>query len=304
MAYRLKPHARIDREVKRVLKEEAEAAAEQLRNAARGDQPDEAIHEARKSVKKIRAVLRLVRPELGGTYREENARFRQIGQKLSALRDAGAMIETFDGLRKRYRDEVDPRVWDALHQTLLKRKDEAEQAVGTRQVFENYPRMLEAVAKKVEEWPLQGKGFSVIAPGLKAGFQGGREAMRRAQREPTPENFHEWRKRVKNHWYHVRLLGEIWGRMMEAYGNALKDLQTWLGDDHNLAVLRGLIEEAGGGFENLIPVIERHQTQLREQAFIAGVRVYRERPGRLVRRMEFLWNAPAEKEEILEELNG
>ena len=304
MAYRLKPHARIDREIQRVLKEEAESAAEQLRNAARGDKHDDAIHEARKSVKKIRAVLRLVRPELGGMYREENARFRDIGQKLSALRDAGAMVETFNGLRKRYGDEIDPRVWDALHQTLLKRKDETEQAVGTRQVFEKYPRELEAVAKKVDEWPLHGKGFSVIAPGMKAGFQGGREAMRRAQREPTPENFHEWRKRVKDHWYHVRLLGEIWGGMMEAYGNVLKDLQTWLGDDHNLAVLRGVIEEAGGGFEDLIPVIERHQAQLREQALIAGVRVYRQKPERLVQWMKFLWNAPAEKEEVLEELKG
>ncbi len=303
MAYRLKPHDRIDQEMKRVLREEAEAAAEQLLMAGKGN-GEEAVHEARKSVKKIRAALRLVRGEIGGVYRQESARFREIGQKLSELRDAGAMVETFDGLRKGYEDEVDGRVWNALHKTLLKRKSETEQAVDARQLFETYPQDMVAMAKEVEGWPLHGKGFVMIAPGLEEAFRRGRKAMRTAQRRPTPENFHEWRKRVKDHWYHVRLFREIWGGMMEAYGDVLKDMQTWLGDDHNLAVLRGVIEESDGEFSELLPVIERHQAQLREQALIAGVRVYREEPKRLVRTMAFLWDAPAEKEETLGELKG
>lgn len=298
MAYRLKPHERIDREIKRVLKEEADAAAEQLRTAAKGDGA-EAIHEARKSVKKIRAVLRLVRPELGGMYPQENARFREIGQKLSELRDAGAMVETVNGLRERYRDEVERQVWTGLHEMLLARKGKTEQAVGMQELLEKYPCDLEAVGGAIEDWPLRGKGFAVIAPGFEEAFRRGRKAMRMAQRKPTPEHFHEWRKRVKDHWYHVRLLGSVWAGMMEAYADVLKDLQVWLGDDHNLTVLRELVE---GEFKDLVPVIERHQAGLREQAFIAGTRVYREKPRRLARRMEFLWNAPAEKEEMLEEL--
>ena len=63
---------------------------------------DTAIHEARKSMKKIRAALRLMRPELDAVYPAENTWFRDVGQQLSQFRDAGVMIETFDGLVAKY----------------------------------------------------------------------------------------------------------------------------------------------------------------------------------------------------------
>ena len=294
-------------EIKRVLKEEVVRTAEQLRSATNpGDA--EAIHEARKSVKKIRAGLRLVQTELGGIYRAENVRFRDIGRTLSELRDGGAMVETFDGLRKLYRSEVDRRAWDSLRRILEKRREETERSLNPQQLFEDYPRQLEAVAEQVDDWPLDGNGFAVIAPGLKKAFRRGREAMEEAQRNPTPENFHQWRKRVKDHWYHVRLLHKIWGDMMGAYGDVLKDIETWLGDDHNLTVLEGLITDANGqsdgeeGMKDLLAVMARHQAQLRDQASIAGVRVYREKPKRVVQTIKFLWKAPVEKAERLEEL--
>src|SRR5690242_7730782 len=123
MAYHIEPHKPIAPELKRVLKEEVTKAAEQLLSA-RNPQSAEAIHEARKSVKKIRAILRLVRAELGGAYREENVRFRDIGRTLSELRDAGAMAETFDGLRKLYGSDVDRRAWDSLRRILETRREE------------------------------------------------------------------------------------------------------------------------------------------------------------------------------------
>jgi CHAD domain-containing protein len=294
-------------EIKRVLKEEVIRTAEQLRSA-RNPGDAEAVHEARKSVKKIRAGLRLVQTELGGVYRTENVRFRDLGRTLSDLRDAGAMVETFDGLRKLYRTQVDRRAWDSLRRILDKRRAETEHSLNPQQLFEDYPRQLEAVAEQVDDWPLDGNGFAVIAPGLKKAFRRGREAMEEARRNPTPENFHQWRKRVKDHWYHDRLLHKVWGDMMGAYGDVLKDIQTWLGDDHNLTVLEGLITDANGqsggeeGMKNLLAVMARHQAQLRDQASIAGVRVYREKPKRVVQTIKFLWKAPVERSERLEEL--
>ncbi len=39
-----------------------------------------------------------MQPELGRVYRIENTRLRDIGRKLSEIRDAKAVIEVFDGL--------------------------------------------------------------------------------------------------------------------------------------------------------------------------------------------------------------
>ena len=62
---------------------------------------DEAVHEARKSLKKIRSVMRLMRDILGPHYDKENAALGDAGRKLSPLRDAEALIEMFDQLDDR-----------------------------------------------------------------------------------------------------------------------------------------------------------------------------------------------------------
>ena len=42
-------------------------------------------------------------------------------------------------------------------------------------------------------------------------------AMDAAAKDPTADNFHEWRKRVKDHWYHSRLLWPVWQKPMKAF---------------------------------------------------------------------------------------
>lgn len=293
MAFHLNPELPVAEELKRVLREEMEAAAQQLRTAAQGN-GDEAVHEARKSVKKIRATLRLVQTNLGHLYAEKNAAFGEIGRTLSELRDAAAMLETYDELRKHYESHVDEVVWTGLRRLLMKQKRKTEKAVSDVAAFQNYPRQLAAAAQQVEDWPLCGKQFDTIAPGLIKAFRRGRQAMKRAQKTPSPEHFHEWRKRVKDHWYHMRLLQPIWGDMMDAYGGVLKDMQMWLGEDHNLAVLRETIGDHRS-LSPLVPVIEQHQAKLRQWAFLAGLRVYGAKPKQMMGTLKFLWNAPAER---------
>ena len=41
---------------------------------------------------------------------------------------------------------------------------------------------------------------------------------------PAPEDFHRWRKRVKDLWYHVSLLARAWPEQMEALAKELKTL--------------------------------------------------------------------------------
>ena len=86
---------------------------------------DEAIHEARKSIKKVRALLRLVSAELGGTYPRENARLRDIARRLSEFRDAFAIIETFDDLKKKYKDETRNKLQSVRAGLIRKRKRRA-----------------------------------------------------------------------------------------------------------------------------------------------------------------------------------
>src|SRR5262245_65652883 len=88
--------------IKRVVTEEIDQAIEEIDNLRL--KRSEAIHEVRKHCKKIRSVLRLVRPQFEDTYQFENAWFRDTAKGLAELRDAEAIIEIYDDLLDKFRD--------------------------------------------------------------------------------------------------------------------------------------------------------------------------------------------------------
>jgi CHAD domain-containing protein len=184
MAYRLKRSRAVGKGLKRVAGQQLKKAAKQLRagGAQGGEDP---IHEARKSIKKVRALLRLIQDELGAACRGESARLRQAGRNLSPVRDAEALITAFDRLVKRRKvrkgDVASIRIGLVEHKTRL------EEKIG----------LAELMARD---------GFKAIRGGLKKTFHRGRKAMWAALKSRSREDLHEWRKRVKDHWYYVRLL--------------------------------------------------------------------------------------------------
>jgi hypothetical protein len=71
MAYRSKRRKPVATELSRIVAKECDNALEEL-SGKNSTSRDEAVHEARKSVKKIRAVLRLLQKDLGEDYRPKN----------------------------------------------------------------------------------------------------------------------------------------------------------------------------------------------------------------------------------------
>ena len=295
MPYRLKAGESVPEGTKRIVLEEIDSATAQL--AGKGTKRGEAIHEARKSIKKIRGALRLVQPQLGRTYKSETARLRDVAQKLSELRDAQAVIEIFDDLVKKYEGDLQPSALVSIRRGLQENKREAEQAVQIERVAEQAISMLRSTSKRVKSWPLKKDGFKAIAPGLRKRYRRGRRAMAIARADPTPENYHEWRKRVKDHWYHVRLLENLWTEVMQAYEESLKKLETWLGNDHNLVVLCGKLHDRPERYgeekdvQLIVALAVQYQHELRENALSLGQRVYQQKPRKLTRDLAALWEA-------------
>jgi CHAD domain-containing protein len=296
MAYELRSDESVPEGIRRIVREEFKSAAGQLKTR-NGAQRDEAIHEARKSIKKIRAVLRLVQPELGREFRPENKLLRDAGRKLSGFRDAGSVIEVFDDLEHRYRQELGTRTLRLIRRGLIVRKRHTHQEAQATNLLDKIAAGLRADQKRAWKWPLQTDGFPAIAQGLHNTFRRGQRAFKHAQKHPRSENYHDWRKRVKDHWYHVRLLGGLWTDVMHAYEKSLKDLETWLGDDHNLVLLRERIvaEPDFYGKETdvdlLLSLIDKYQKLLRCKALSLGQRVYEEKPRQFRKRMKALWQA-------------
>jgi CHAD domain-containing protein len=274
-AFRLKTDEGIPDGVRRIARGRIDHAIDAL-----GDASEEGVHDARKDMKKLRALLRLVRGEIGDkVFRREADTFRDAARELSGVRDADVMLATLADLEERYEADVGP-VRQAVEAHRLRTG-----GGGRRQAAETAIAILTEARGRVDDWPLERDGFEALEGGLRRTYRRGRRDWRAALEEPSDENLHEWRKRVKDLWYHCSILQESWKPVMTALADEAHELSDRLGDDHDLAVLLDF------GAESLEPLIDERRAELQEQAFAYGSRLYADKPKAFVRRLEH-WSRP------------
>jgi CHAD domain-containing protein len=296
--YRLKDDESVPDGVARIAFGRIDHALDELRGKTKSNR-EEAVHEARKDMKKLRSLLRLVRGELGDeVYRRENESFRDAARRLSGVRDADVMIETLDSLVEERPKAIPSRTAGGLRSALQEHRAALDSDKGGRKkARKEVVAALEEARERVEEWPLETDGFEALEPGLTRAYRRGRRAYRAVLDEPSTENLHEWRKRVKDLWYHQTLLECCWPELMDPMADVVHDLSDHLGDDHDVAVLREWAQAhpaaAGGsaGLEAFNEAADRRREELQRKALALGGRLYGERPGAYVKRLESYWRA-------------
>ena len=284
-AYRLLPEEPIATGIRRVVTARVEDALAELRGET-DSAPADAIHEARKDMKKLRALLRLARGELGErAFARENAVFRDAARELSGVRDADVMLETLQSL-----DLPAGLGWEVREK--IQEHHALRREGGRETAARGVVGILTEARGRVEDWPLKRDSFGALAPGLERTYRRGRRDFRAAREEPSVECMHEWRKRVKELWYHHALLRCVWPPVMSSVGDEAHALSTLLGDDHDLAVLAAWVGEHVGEEPELAAAVERRRGAIRGgEAFALGERLYAEKPSAYVRRVKRLWHA-------------
>ncbi len=293
MAYRLKPGESVREGLRRIAREELSSAARGLSHANARTR-DDAIHEARKSVKKVRAILRLMRGELGGVYHTENRRLRDVSRRLSIYRDGTVMIETLDWLAGHQKDHRSARALAAIRRGLVENRRRQQRGPRMANAMRRAAAALLAASARVDRWRLVMDGPVALAPGMETAYRRGRAAMATVSRNARPEHCHEWRKRVKDHWYHLRLLENRWNAATRAREKSLKQLETWLGEHHNLEVLSARLAGAAPARHPKEAKLCRGlsgdlQCELRRKALALGKRLYSEPPELFRKHLAELW---------------
>ena len=264
------------------------------------DDHDLAIHEARKRLKKLRALVRLVRDEIGpDVYMRENVCFRDAGRRLSGVRDAYVLVATMDRLgpslaiRHPGADVTGVRDWLTQRYERIARDHLAEDTDAMASVADT----LATARARVETWPVTTCGFAAIREGLHRVYRRGFERMHHAQEQPSTERLHEWRKRVKYLWYHMRILAPLAPDLSETLIDPLGRLGECLGDDHDFAVLRQTLLRTPElpidlpSYEALLLHLNERRAELQEEAWTLGAQIYREPPDAFVQRIEDYWTA-------------
>jgi CHAD domain len=169
-----------------------------------------AVHDTRKALKRLRALVRVLRPELGQkTFARESAVLRDAGRRLAGARDAGVTVATLDQLMVRNREELAHlRAVRKLRSQLATERGWAEENafadLGTRLEIAGRLRELRG---RVGGWTLSDSGIEALEPGLRRLYREGRLRWRRAERRTEDGRaMHLWRKRVKDLRYAAQML--------------------------------------------------------------------------------------------------
>ena len=294
MGYALEKNELFSVAVRRLTVEQIDQALRHLR--APDANLDRAIHAARQSLKRVRALLVLVRDQLGEkVFEHEWVCYRDIGRLLAGGRDAAVVVETLDALVYRYSSELSGDAFVLERRFLIDRRDaQLRIMIEEERALPRAAELLTAARERVAAWPLQRKGSKAIGEGVRRTYRRGRERLLDATWHPSPTHFHEWRKPVKLLLHQLQILAPIWPTMLNAQAEELHALSDLLNENHDLDLLQAALRSKADtqpphDRQTFASLIHRRCRQLEVESRQLGRRLYCERPRCFAARLKDYW---------------
>jgi CHAD domain-containing protein len=292
MSYRLENNETLSFGFKRIVLEHIDKS---VFNLSKGNGSfNEDVHDTRKNFKKIRTVLRLVRSNLGEeSFQVENSFYRSTGRTLSDLRDSSVLILTFDKLLKNSELEMSNFDFSVFRNFLIEKHKNISAAKSKKSIVINsLSTDLLLSRSRVFDWSFSGDSFRIIKKDLLRIYENGQTFMYAVLSEAVKENVHEWRKRVKDLWYTIRILSNLWPEIMSPLVILLGKLSDTLGDANDLFLLKERIISNESKFKDnqhtreLINFIDKRIIDLLREARSIGRKIYSENSNYFIGRMK------------------
>ena len=287
MALRLEPGETLSAGIERVAREEIERARGALLLEA---DPEAGVLEARKSLKKVRAILRLSRAALGKRrFRVENRRYRDLARRLADQRMGAVRVATLNRLAAELDGQAPQRVLRASRRRLVSHRRRHDDAAIRAEVAAALEASRPGIGKRISR-----RGFDAVRPGLLRTYRKGRKGLREAIERPSAAAFHDWRKRVKDLWYQMRLFAPANPLLLEPLADEIHRLSDALGNAHDLDLLESALEleattDPFFDPEGLLRAVRDARVMQRAVALELGSRLYAERPKSFVDWLESHW---------------
>ena len=280
---------------------------------------DVAVHETRKAAKRVRALLRMVRPAIGErVYQAENAVLRDAAREIAGVRDGAVMLDAVRRLRSRYGHLLAPGVFGELEDRLVVRhRRMSSRVLEDDEVLQRLVGVLYRARSRYAAWPIEfdvptapeqsalarlgakpiTHSYRTIGPGITMTYRQGQRQMREAQAHPSAESFHAWRKRVKYLRHQMEIITPVWPEVLGGLATSLEHLGDVLGDEHDQAQLISLVASLPDMVADpderhlLVALSQQRRRELQGAALVMGRRIYAESPERFAGRLGAYWAA-------------
>ncbi len=280
------------------------------------------VHDARKAIKRLRTIVRLLEGQLGADVcAREQAALRRAAGALAGARDAEVMLATLDRLVERHPGALSgKRQIERLRKRMARERDRAERRAADPASRLAAVNELRAFQRRAAAWPLlEAEGLGSIDRGLRRIYRDGRRRRRRAARKRAGMRaMHQWRKRVKDLRYALEALeraepvrrgsrsrrerARAESRWLHRAAKRADELGELLGEEHDLAVLGRWLERNGrrrglkrGMRRKLQKLIAKRRSELRRRALRDSAQIYERSPEQFMTRLRLAFERTGPK---------
>jgi CHAD domain-containing protein len=272
----------------------ATAALHRIEQPKKADRTED-IHFVRVQCKRLRALLRLLKPVTDvEAVQRENLRLREAGRALSGFRDAFVAGETFqrvfEGAAPRHMRDASRLL--GVHHAHTKSKQDLDAAL------KESAKILHHIADEFRQLPFSSRGWTALAPGLERSYRRARKDYEKCLDRGAShfgDCFHDWRKAVKNLGHQLEVFENLDNQEIRRLRKDVRRLGSLLGEDHDLIVFAEHVREREkhyAGLANFRPVrkrLRRRLKELRATEFALARKIFADKPRLWLRALSDFW---------------
>ena len=188
MSYELHLDRSLGKNLRRIFRKEIGGALAVAQGETEAD--DTPVHALRKHLKKARAILHLVREEIGERrFRRQDRWLRKVGRLTSEIRDAEVRWQTFRQLERvthRRRNGPCQKI-----ETMLAFELENFAAAFAGWEKEDNSAARAEHAMRARTWPIDNYDTKHLRRAVRSTYKSGRRALAAARANPSTANFHD-----------------------------------------------------------------------------------------------------------------
>jgi CHAD domain-containing protein len=260
---------------RRLILEDIAAARSGLRDPRLT--PEEAVHGARRRLKRIRSILKMLRPALRSRYASYQTEVRAVARSLAGHRDADVLHATATDLRAATRGPGERQFIERVLGSL----DEGARSWRKRVAPAPVLLALSELEADAEDLPQPRNGNRLYKKAVIRAYRRGRRSMRRASKSHDAADLHRWRKDTKDLWHLLEIADRRLPRKIARHAARLDTLAEILGLDHDYWItsehMRSIAAE-GFNEETAQLLVGARRKRLQKDALRRGRKLYRRRP--------------------------
>lgn len=253
---------------------------------------NELIHDSRKRVKNLRAILKLIQSELNeNKFKLLNNKLKALNKKSAVSRRAFVLLNIIDKMLFESSNNVSVDLLKTLKDNMLEIIESSQPKYNINQILSSYHDTFVKIDEHLSELKFERKDFSAIRNGLALMYDEGKKFYKISARQQEVIILHELRKSAKDLYYVLEIFQKCWQPVIKPYNNQIKILTDYIGDLHDLhefmlELNNPLLKNYKSAKDNLKLIIDNQISSQKRQILILAEKIYAEKTNCFINRIE------------------